>query len=178
MYVGEYGTYVHIPKCAGMAVKRALTSAYPAGQSVGHTHGYTGDIRNGFATIRHPAWWLRSYWSYRVYFKWVQQTNAPPYWPAIMALLSIGDGLDWPDFVSVICNHAPGVVGRVYGLYRHPQIKFLRLEYDDLIEHLDRRIELDRVHETPNKPVIEPWQWALICDAESEFIDEYGYTDY
>ena len=177
-YQGQWGTFVHVPKCGGWGFRQFLTDHLGKGNEVGPYHGLPPEIDNGFALIRHPVLWLRSFWAYRNNSDWRVNPMAVPYWPVIVGLTQWAAGLSWTDFVDELVVNQIDYVQIVYSMYRHPHVQVYKLEnIGELLHDLGIDAKPPIVHETPNKPdltlqVIEKLEY--VCHKS---IKEYGYNE-
>jgi hypothetical protein len=173
-HTGKWGTYVHIPKCAGFSIRSALRDHFGSGKECGDIHGYSYDITDGWTVIRHPAAWLRSFWAYRNNSGWDIDPNAPLYWTPILAMTQWLKGTTWPGFVRAVTVTKPGLVGRIYGMYEHPNISvFLLEDMEPLWSFLGGKFSLPQIHVTLNKPKITKEQRYTIEKAEPHVMSRY-----
>jgi hypothetical protein len=181
-YAGVWGTFVHVPKCAGWGFRRYLEKYMGAGEEIAPFHGVPGDIENGFAIIRHPIDWLRSFWSFRNNDGWVVRYNDDGtldhvnYWPAIIGMTQWAKGTTWPEFVDALVDHQIDIVSNIYGMYQHHNVKFYKLEeIHVLLLDLGLDYELQKYNVTQNKPIVtkqEQEKLAYVCHRS---IRDYGY---
>ena len=167
---GPWGTFVHIPKCGGVAMRKHLILKFKVnGEEIGMMHGIPDDLTGAWTIVRHPANWLLSYYTYLFENRW-RWADLPE---QIAGWLSFADGLWWPQYVEAVCTEQPGVVGKVFDLYCKPGMQVFQLEKIDLI--FDEPIPV--IHETDNKPLMTDAHWDMICKAEAETLRKYEYNN-
>jgi hypothetical protein len=170
-YIGTWGTFYHIPKCGGIAMRYYLKNKFRAGTDFGNRHTMPDPehMDNPWTIVRHPAEWLLSYYSYIESHEW----HWPERPPVIDDIFRDYDGMFWPMWVKSVTEQMPGVVGRVYGMYTLPGVKVYRMEEIDSIFGE----EISEKNITEIKPVMTLDHWQMICKAERETLDRYGYDD-
>lgn len=168
-YRGVWGTFYHIPKCGGVALRSFLRSHYhDPGTEIGNRHTLPQedhDLTNAWTVVRHPAEWLLSYYAYVADHDW-QWDDCPS---EISDLFRFAEGMFWPMWVNAVA----GLAGKVYGLYCLPGMKVRRLEEIDKL--LGEAIPAKNVTEI--KPVMLLEHWKAICEAEHSTLVRYGYDD-
>ena len=178
-YEGDWGTFVHIPKCGGQFFRRILYLHIGKGEEVGDYHGLPWDIKDGFTVVRHPVMWLRSLWTYRSNSGWETTQPKKPNWPIILGLTQWAKGLTWSEFVEALYEQGSDIVSTVFGMYRHPNVRIYKLEQldklmDDL--NLSNTIAVDH-NETLNKPPLKPDEVRMLEHICRDSILEYGYDN-
>lgn len=166
-FIGPWGQFIHIPKCAGVSMRSWLQQHY---RTEGHDeigmHELPHEITNAFTIIRHPTDWLVSFYTYYQQNGWVWE-DLPDF---VDAEFEGTKGLFWPQFVRAVVTTNPGAVGRVYDQYCLPGVKVYKLE--ELYQHFEN---IRKVHDTNNKVYMSPEQRQMICEAERETLERYGY---
>ena len=172
-FVGSWGTFYHIPKCGGISMRYFLKSQFrDSGREIGNQHTFPqpgDDLSKAFTIVRHPADWLLSYYAYMFDHDW-HWAECPK---EIHALFRFVEGMFWPWYVRAIANNAPGVIGKVFGLYAVPGVKVYKLEEIDTV--FGGPIGLK--NPTDIKPVMTLEHWQLLCASERETLERYGYDD-
>ena len=177
-YVGPWGTFAHIPKCAGLAIRHHLEEHIGHGEEIGDYHGLPAEIESGFMVIRHPVSWLRSFWAYRNNAGWAINENSVYNWPVIVGITQWAAGLSWSDFVDRLCKYDIDIVSTVYGMYRHPNLEIYQLEnISILFDDLGISSEFLMMHETPNKPDIRGELHKLLY-LTYDTCSKYGYATF
>ena len=168
-YIGPWGQFIHIPKCAGLSMRSYLEKTYRTG---GHEekgmHDLPSVIKNAFTIVRHPADWLLSFYTYYFENSW-RWEDLPAY---IDDQFSFANGMFFPQYVEAVTSTNPGAVGNVYDHYCQPGVKVYRLE------ELDERFEgMVNIHSTGHKPAMTPKLYDMIYIAERDTLERYGYAD-
>jgi hypothetical protein len=184
-FKGEWGTFVHIPKCGGWGLRQYLREHFGNGIELAPYHGLpVAKIDNGFTLVRHPVTWLRSIWAYRNNSNWEVRYKKDGsighvnHWPVIMGLTQWAKRLSWADFVDALVEHQIDIVSIVYGMYRHHNVVVFKLEeLDALYEHLGTNKPLPVEHVTPNKPKITQQQWEKLAYVCHRSMVDYGYGE-
>lgn len=177
-YVGKWGTFVHIPKCAGLAIRHHLDTHLYTGEEIGDLHGMPLEIKHGFAVVRHPIAWLRSFWAYRTNEDWALKSAYDYNWPIIVSMTQWAAGLSWDEFCRALFAYGLDIPAYVFGMYRHPNVRLYQLEYiGDLFGELSIPHDFTKIHETVDKPEVAPAQVELLHRACQNSISEYGYTE-
>jgi len=122
-----------------------------------------------WTVVRHPGEWLLSYYAYIESREW----HWPERPPEVDDLFRFADGMFWPTWVKAVTNQVPGAVGRVYGLYCVPGVKVYQMEHIDDI--FSEPVPVKNVTEI--KPVMTLGHWRMICAAEHDTPERYGYDD-
>lgn len=116
MLIGDGWAFVHVPKCGGTTVRRALRGREVADvlpmfprNTVDHRFHWVmqGVASGAFGFVRHPATWLASYWSER------KREGAIRYDRFLDRLWSD----DVSEFVLRVALNAPGYVGEMFEAY-------------------------------------------------------------
>lgn len=171
IFRGPWGTYMHIPKCGGNAVKIHLKNLY----GVVVEEEYPTDIiphseyENRWCVVRNPLDWLRSFWKYTM-----RHGNGWPTIPEQVRCLMPGHGgRNFPDFIR---QTKENTVGSVFGVYCVPGVEVFRLE--DLRPILARlgNMDMEYIHVSENKPEIEPWMYEWVYNLEKDTYRKYGYS--
>ena len=182
-WVGDWGTFVHIPKCGGQGLRRYLSEHMGGGYDEPPQHGIPPYIKPpAFTVVRHPIAWLRSFFAYRSMHGWevlrrpdrtIDHVN---YWPVMFGLTQWAAGLTWSQFIEGLVKQDVDIVQVVYGMYRHPAIKIYQLEnIGELLNDLGLPDSLPVTHVTPNKPR-EGWhEREMLEHLLRHSIKEYGY---
>lgn len=175
-WVGEWGTFIHIPKCAGSSMRHALRERYGGGEEVGYGHGFPDEYEDAWCLVKHPAHYLRSIWAWRTRYNWKVWGDEQTPWKEIVELLSYGTGMPWLEFVVETCFHHPGVVGEIYGLYEKPGVEFYQLEYiHELYDRLGVCLDLPLLNSNGLSAVTPLLQEmvGMIEAAEGEVMEKY-----
>jgi len=174
-YVGEWGTFIHIPKTGGMAMRKALERAYGPGEEVGYGHGIPTSRPNAWALVRKPAPYLRSLWAWGLRYKW--QPYGREIWREVLDNeLAWASWLTWEVFVETVCTRRPGLVGRVFEYYYRPDIRYFQLEnLGELYDYLGRELVMtyENVNSLTDKARMTPAQAALIEKTEGAYLEKY-----
>ena len=174
-YKGDWGTFVHIPKCGGFGFRKFLDEQMGKGEEDGHYHGLPPTVEDGFMLVRHPVSWLRSIWAYRNNNDWKYNYNSPQYWNVIMGLTQWAEGLSWADFIDGLDHD---IVSTIYGMYRHPNVKVYKLEeVHQLLFDLEIDENLPVTHETPDKPDMTVVQRMVLERVCGRSMVDYGYAE-
>ncbi len=176
MLVGDGWAFVHIPKCGGSSVRAVLSGTEVAeilpmasSSTVFHKfHWVASGVRAGsFTFVRHPAAWLRSYWS--------ERSKEPR---------SDSRALDrlWSDdpseFLMNVARQEPGYVGRMFDAYAAHAEVVHRLEdgIDAVLSRiLGRQITAPRINRGKCPPVSNTALEA-VAESEGETLARYGYA--
>ena len=180
-WVGDWGTFVHIPKCGGFGMRRFLSATLGQGHDDPPYHGLPETIENGFTLVRHPVSWLRSIYTYRKNSNWHirrderNRINHVNNWPVIMGLTQWMKGLTWGEMVDRLDYD---IVSCVYGMYRHPSVKVYQLErVEDLLIDLGISETLQVTHITPGKPTVTAKQREKLERVCWRSMVDYGYAE-
>ena len=170
-YVGPWGQFIHIPKCAGISMRYYLRHEHGEyGQEVGTKHDLPNTVKNAFTIIRHPAHWLRSFYTYYSQHNW--RWEELPQYVNYQFSFANTNGLSWMQYVTTVTATNPGAVGKVFDYYCVPGVKVYKME--ELVDHFPG---INKKHSTHDKPVMTLEDWETICNAELDTLFRYGYTD-
>jgi len=173
-YVGDWGTFIHIPKCGGFGFRQFLTDQMGKGVEVGPYHGLPETIDRGFTMVRNPVDWLRSIWAYRNNNDWLYKSNSRQYWSVIMGLTQYAEGMPWDVFVEWLDRD---IVSTIYGMYQHPSVKIYKMEdAHQLLFDLEIDTELPVTHVTPFKPKVTRAQRDRLERVCWRSMVDYGYA--
>jgi hypothetical protein len=173
MLYGPWGTYIHVPKCGGVAIKEFLRKTYGVkGEDVGENHSYLTSVEgapNPWTAIRHPAEWLLSYFAYYETNGW-RWEDLPI---EVDKQFKYANGAFWPFFVKMVCERNPGAVGKVFDLYCIDGVTVHHLE--NINDVMGDYVPVK--HTQDIKPVMTDEHWQMICEAEKETLERYGYSN-
>lgn len=172
-YRGPWGTFIHIPKCGGVALRKYLKMRYSDnGDEIGGLHEILPNVdglENPWTVVRHPAHWLLSYFTYCEDNAWIWRDR-----PTLVGdQFRFADGMFWPSFVAEVCTVNPGAVGKVFDLYCVPGVEVYRLE--DINTVMGEHVPV--IHTQDIKPVMTDAHWEMICEAEMGTLEKYGYDN-
>jgi hypothetical protein len=115
--VGDGWAFVHIPKCGGTTVRSVLrgvevSDILPMADEATVSHpchwvSYAQQRERVFCFVRHPAHWLRSYWTMRA-----SESRRNP--KMVLDQLWSDDMDTW---ILRVCHERPGYVGRLFTAY-------------------------------------------------------------
>jgi hypothetical protein len=156
-----------------VSVRYYLKSAYQnRGDDVGGQHAIAAalpDLENAWTFVRHPVGWLVSFYAYLSQNRW-QWVELPQ---EIHDIFGFAYTMFWPNFVHAVTTIEPGAVGQVYDLYCVPGVTVYQLEeIDDVFGQ-----PVDHKHKSEDKPLLTLENWQMICTAERDTLDRYGYND-
>lgn len=172
-------SFIHIPKCGGMALRNHLTGVESGGfLPLGHECAVRSPLHRipeirppgrVFTVIRHPASWLRSYWLDQSPQRIVVHRFLHQFW---------SDDLN--EFITNVCTGRPGYVTALYKAHMMYQpIKVFRLEdgLDHVMEWLgiDHR-EISVVNGSSQGPHLSSQSTALINLTEGSVLRQFGYA--
>jgi len=167
-FIGPWGQFIHIPKCAGMAMREYLSRTNRQdGYEENGMHALPNEISNAFTIIRHPADWLVSFYTYYAQNNWLWE-DLPEY---VDSQFSVAIGRFWPQFIDLLTSKNPGAVSNVFNYYCQPGVKVYKLE--ELDTHF---VGIQKKHSTTDKPPMTPAQRHLICTAEFATMNKYNYA--
>lgn len=132
---------------------------------VGPYHGLHQDGEKGFAIVRHPVSFYRSWWAFRNNNDWALPKLNKPYFPALVGMTQHAKSSDFSKFVITITETKPKLYGSFLYLYEVPNVDFIKLEDTDMAV----------VHATPSKPELTPTDIRLIEESEKDMMLKYGY---
>ena len=122
---------MHIPKCAGRGMARAimLSEGKNAIVNDGHKHDLPQrwDYDLMFAIVREPAEWLRSFWGHRNSGRWSVDTSKNPY-TLVSRMVQPYATDDFDKFAWDVTENLPGMIGWFFGMYTPPPVKVVKLE--------------------------------------------------
>jgi hypothetical protein len=175
---GPWGTFVHIPKNAGLSVRKWLTRGFnTAGEEIGDYHGLPLMVEeNTFAIVRDPITWLVSIYAYRVRGGW-EDKQFVYNWPIIVSMTKWMQRRSWSDFVQTLYEHDFDPVLNVYGMYTHPRVHLYKMEHlDVLVQEMGIAQEIPVAHVTKNKPIVTEEQMCMLKHVCRFSRERYGYS--
>lgn len=179
MLKGSDWSFIHVPKCGGMAIRKFATGAeigayLPLGNQAAiysplHRMPLRRPSGRVCAVVRHPAAWLRSYWLDQAPHKINTKRYLHKFWAD-----------DVNEFVCNVCNHIPGYVGRLYSAHiRYDDVKVFRLE--DGLEKVLKWLgvecdEVPMVNASPSHPQLNGYSYGKVAYAEWDALVRFGYA--
>ena len=167
-YIGQWGQFIHIPKCGGLSMRTYLNERYNIGREQNAMHGMPDKIDNAWTIIRDPRDWLPSFYAYYSASFW-HWPDLPPY---IAGLFDHAAGRWWPEFVQLVTALSPGIVGKVYDYYCANGVRVYKLE--EIKNHFPG---LQKIHPTDWKPLVTDEQREWIAVSEADTVIKYGYNN-
>ena len=179
MLKGDTWTFIHIPKCGGMTLRKYLEGVemgykMPLGVSScavrSPLHRITSARPRGrvFSVVRHPAAWLRSYWLDQSPERVGEKRFLHQYW---------SDDLN--EFVANVCKGRSGYVTKLYRAHlKFHSIKVFKLEdgLERVLSWLDiKHDELDVINESPRGHRLSTRSRKMIANSERWTLQQYGY---
>lgn len=175
---GRWGTFVHIPKCAGLPIRKWLRDNLGPGEEVGDFHGLPQLVECcTFAVVREPTTWVRSIWAYRLRSGWEEEKEFAYNWPIIVAMTKWLQKTSWEQFIYSLVYYDFDIPLNIYALYDHPMVKLYRMEELDQLQN-DMCIghPVPHGHVTACKPKVTLAQWAMLRWVCRRSRRKYGYT--
>ena len=175
---GEWGTFIHIPKCAGITIREWIYKQYglsPRQEDFIDQHRMPDDLTDAWTVIRHPVDWIRSFYGYMSNNHW-QWDDLPQF---IHDIFRPYYGMWFPQFVNSVALEQPNAVMKVYDHYIVDGVRWYRIEeIDDMFRHFGTGLQLFNIHKTDNKPVMTEEMRQTLLWSENLTIKKYGYENY
>ena len=179
MLRGKNWSFIHIPKCGGMALRHHLKGYEVGGQmplgklcairSPLHRIPLQRPLGDVFTIIRHPAAWLRSYW-----------LDQSPQRIGVKRFLHRFWSDDLDQFVENVCTEYGNYVGNLYRASTpYQKVKVFRLE-DGLAPILEwlklPAANIPVINASPASPQLSQQSLDLIAKTEHKTLKRYGYA--
>lgn len=178
--VGKDFIFIHIPKTGGSTVREILRLNFNTVVKPPN-HGIPDDLDRPliFTFVRHPAFWLRSFWNNRRRVSWVLGGRGSELWYQITKELCPLREDSCDDFLIRVSMEKPGVVGDFFNKFKVPGIQVGRTEFLDAdLEKILPQITRfrEQVNVGVDKPRIQLGAFEYISSSERKIIKEY-YLD-
>lgn len=147
-YVGEWGTFIHIPKTGGKWLRWNLANGMGKGTESGPYHGLPLELnKNTFTLVRTPSTWYRSVWWHLHRDDWRQAKTDSPVWNYLTRMLVECKSSSFSEFIVNVYATYPGVYSWVAESLAPPGVR--RILLNDASAWMRTELAIAYVDETP-----------------------------
>jgi len=178
--VGDDFIFIAIPKTGSSTIREILRLNFDTIVKPPN-HGIPDDLDRPliFTFVRHPVFWLRSFWNNRRRVDWVLGGMGSPLWYNMTKELCPLREDNCDDFLIRVSMEKPGIVGDIFNDFMVPGIQVGRTEF--LNQDLKRIVpDVIRFREPTNvgadKPKIGLSAFNYVSQSEYDVIGHY-YED-
>lgn len=170
-YVGEWGTFIHIPRTGGKWLRWNLVNGMGKGRESGPYHGLPEKLdENRMFTLVRPAHiWYRSIWGYMMRMEWREGGTESPLWNYLTQMTVRCKSDVFQEFIFNMMADYPGMYTWMVESLAPPGV--VRVDLRNATQYLHETVGLKYVDTTPQDvtrglPDISPETKKLIESME------------